>query len=386
MYHYRTSSDFSYQVSCWTELLVYNNRQNTIQCPSCEQDCSSEIFELNFASVLFIEFSLDCLNVLTFEREIRVFNQCYQLKGLIRNSATHFSCAVLNDVWEYIDDLRDNSRSFAFNSLNKLFQHSVGGWFFGIYVLSNEVSAATRCENFRSAIDLLRMPVANNESETDPRKESNERSNLNAKERRSEKRRAYYCANKESINKRRRELYAAKKLYNTFGEFSVNETVIENELGPGKIRTCSREKQIFDAASKALLNIEGQDNHAAKKLKDQNGLSELKYHIKEKVSSLDSGKQGLYSGQGEQSKGSNGSHDDQKTWLNQPVDKTQLTEGENQLDHCKQIHEQDFAVENMQKFHKSMQMAIQQCSICFEAWPVKVSGNSTSDSQKHVCK
>ena len=36
-----------------------------------------------------------------------------------------------------------------------------------------------------------------------------------------------------------------------------------------------------------------------------------------------------------------------------------------------EIHDQPWAKENMNKFHKSMQMKIHLCTICHEAWPIK---------------
>ena len=56
----------------------------------------------------------------------------------------------------------------------------------------------------------------------------------------------------------------------------------------------------------------------------------------------------------------------------------------NELDDLLPIHEQEFALKNMQKLHKSMNMKILQCSICCEAWPIKASiKNSSKD---HTCK
>ena len=56
----------------------------------------------------------------------------------------------------------------------------------------------------------------------------------------------------------------------------------------------------------------------------------------------------------------------------------------NELDDLLPIHEQEFAMKNMQKFHKSMNMKILQCSICCEAWPVKASVKNSS--KDHTCK
>ena len=56
----------------------------------------------------------------------------------------------------------------------------------------------------------------------------------------------------------------------------------------------------------------------------------------------------------------------------------------NEPDDLLPIHEQEFALKNMQKFHKSMNMKILQCSICCEAWPVKASVKNSS--KDHTCK
>ena len=35
------------------------------------------------------------------------------------------------------------------------------------------------------------------------------------------------------------------------------------------------------------------------------------------------------------------------------------------------IHEQDWAKQNITKFHNSINYEIYQCKVCFEAWPLK---------------
>ena len=41
-----------------------------------------------------------------------------------------------------------------------------------------------------------------------------------------------------------------------------------------------------------------------------------------------------------------------------------------------EIHDQPWAKDNMNRFHKSMQMKIHQCTICHEAWPIKFNPES----------
>ena len=57
----------------------------------------------------------------------------YCLVGLVRNLASHFTCAVgKNGQWYLFDDLCSNV--LTFNSVHELFQHAIGGWFFAVYI------------------------------------------------------------------------------------------------------------------------------------------------------------------------------------------------------------------------------------------------------------
>ena len=50
------------------------------------------------------------------------------------------------------------------------------------------------------------------------------------------------------------------------------------------------------------------------------------------------------------------------------------------------LHEQEWAVKNIQKFHRTLQIKIYQCRVCKEAWPLTSNpGNPNScDSNVHV--
>ena len=72
--NYVTLSDtekFDLPLSSWPELLRLNNCQNQIQCPSCDNNCDSQLFISNLATALFVEFSPGTMDVLNFQSEIR---------------------------------------------------------------------------------------------------------------------------------------------------------------------------------------------------------------------------------------------------------------------------------------------------------------------------
>ena len=83
--------------------------------------------------LLFVEFASNVFNCIQFQEQIVVCNVHYYLVGLVRNLASHFTCAVReNGQWSLFDDLCSNV--LTFNSVHELFQHAMGGWFFAVYI------------------------------------------------------------------------------------------------------------------------------------------------------------------------------------------------------------------------------------------------------------
>ena len=75
-------------------------------------------------------------NVLEFYDEIEIVHLNFKLKGLVRCSSNHFTCAIYEFFWCYFDDLCDSVR--LFDNLQQLFLKYPDNWFFGIYTCIRE--------------------------------------------------------------------------------------------------------------------------------------------------------------------------------------------------------------------------------------------------------
>ena len=210
-----------------------------------------------------------------------------KLKATVRCRGFHFTCAVLDNCWKYIDDMQDNL--FFFSSLDQLYANVEGGWFFGIYILCDNPEMIVL--NFETM-----MPGMVSNCETKPRVKN-----------RSEYYKKYYSANKELLKEKARQRRAKKK-----EQSSKERTFGMTSGGDDKKGMCTKEEPV-DKCKR--FNKSKSPAHNARSL------------LAERFSS------------------------------NTP----------NQLDDSLPIHEQEFALKNMEKFHKSMSMKISQCGICHEA-------------------
>ena len=134
---YVTSSDIKnspFHENNWPQYITHTNSAPCrLQCPNCETLIISPSPSLVLPTeILFVEFASDAINVLEFYDEIEIVNLNFKLKGLVRCSSNHFTCAIYEfQHWCYFDDLCDSVR--LFDNLQQLFLKYPDNWFFGIY-------------------------------------------------------------------------------------------------------------------------------------------------------------------------------------------------------------------------------------------------------------
>ena len=178
--------------------------------------------------------------------------------------------------------MTDNCRYFT--SLDELYLNVKWGWFFGIYILSENAETLLNCETILGS----RAVNCFGKEKLDPGVSD-----------RKEYQKKYYSANKEVLKQKARERYAKKKV------LSSEKRILDMTIGDDS-------EQPVDKCRK--MNENNPTVHTA-----------------------------LFS-----------MADSSASAPNEPDD-------------LLPIHEQEFALKNMQKFHKSMNMKILQCSICCEA-------------------
>ncbi len=73
------------------------------------------------------------MNVLRNQDQIHILGESYSLQAIVRNFSGHFTCAAYNSgCFHLLDDLQ--MRIPTFSNVEEIYQHHVGGWFFGVYV------------------------------------------------------------------------------------------------------------------------------------------------------------------------------------------------------------------------------------------------------------
>ena len=120
-------------ISHWHNALTLCNTHQLLQCSTCQTRCERIDAQAEPSAILFIELSSDAINCIQFDENIAVSGKAYCLEGLVRNFASHYSCAVFqHGQWVLYDDLSNSIPTFI--SLQNLFQNAFSGWFFGVYV------------------------------------------------------------------------------------------------------------------------------------------------------------------------------------------------------------------------------------------------------------
>ena len=151
--------------------------------------------------------------MLNFQSEIRAMNKIYKLKAIVRCHGYHFSCAVLDGCWKFIDDMTENCRYFT--SLDELYLNVTWGRFFGIYILSENAETLLNCETILGSSTTQVEPnvgVVNcfGKEKLDPGVSD-----------RKEYQKKYYSANKEVLKQKARERYDKKNVLSSEKEFLI---------------------------------------------------------------------------------------------------------------------------------------------------------------------
>ena len=103
----------------------------TLRCRNCDRAIDVKISNFELPIVLLIEFSPEIVRLCSFKTQINIDGTVYVLKGLVRHTGNHFTCALSGlNSWSYIDDLRPNKK--VFSSLNSLY-NQFSCWFFAVY-------------------------------------------------------------------------------------------------------------------------------------------------------------------------------------------------------------------------------------------------------------
>ena len=122
----------------WPEYISRSNSCSTFQCRNCDNFGPTVSFSMELSTILFVEFNEVMLSVALFQSDI-VVESSYQLVAMVRHIGSHFTCAIKEtECWVLVDDLQDSCHSY--DSLQKLHEVFPVGWFFAVYVKSDEIS------------------------------------------------------------------------------------------------------------------------------------------------------------------------------------------------------------------------------------------------------
>ena len=144
--HYVTAMDLirhSLQGNDWYKLVLRNNEILTVSCNACRQQCNAGTLEICLSDILLIEISPSAMNAVRLKQTIIINDIKYNIRGMVRNSGAHFTCAVFkSQVWQYYDDMSENV--IQYTSLQNLLHSHVYGWFFLIYIKDSSEQGQVR--------------------------------------------------------------------------------------------------------------------------------------------------------------------------------------------------------------------------------------------------
>ena len=122
----------------WPSILSSQNLfVQQVQCPTCSIWNNASNIIVDYARILFFEFSPNIMNVINIQEHFSLNGLRYSLSGCIRSSGNHFTVVVKKNenTWEYIDDLMNDKIIFnPFNHVRSCYQL---GWFFACYIQVN---------------------------------------------------------------------------------------------------------------------------------------------------------------------------------------------------------------------------------------------------------
>ena len=393
----------------WPQYITYNNSaRSSLQCGNCETlaDLPSPSL-ISPAEVLFVEFGSDAINVLKFHDNIQIVCYDYKLKGLVRCSSHHFTCAISHfDHWHYFDDLCDSV--IAFSCLQELFARYPYDWFFGVYTSSSQEdqihntksntdnlsscfnahsSGNTMAQSHQPCVDLFHLPARDKSSYKERKKIYNH---------------TYYQKRKMAETKLGTEHYhdtSDKKIFKY--EPVINEDNIQYNLDESAELLSNEAKSAVDDDKDPRVLC---SNSMKQSLQERKRLCNRRYYEKnikrrknfQQQVSLNKNIKST-PGMSESDKATTRIVFSKEVNVTPKVtnfkmnssnnttfsEKTYPTGAWSTIAHPAALFDNAESWKNFKKFHQSMQMMIYQCTICKEAWPLNKT--TSDDSTNYVC-
>ena len=280
---------------------------DTVQCSSCQRSCHVRRVDISLSDILFVEISPAVASAIQFKSQINLENTNFSIKGLVRNSGAHFTCAVekSSSTWEYFDDMSEHI--IQYSSLQHMFGNKPQGCFFVVYVKDTDTHT---CSDITDSINHFGYGLTVEHSYVKP----------------------FSCAEVEG------------KCAKIDSNISSSETQISYTNLVGKKRKIRKVQQ--------------------NKYYKQGKFNEVQNPSTDKINNKTQ----------KQNKGKA---------------KSSLIGNSKGFSQQNKVQQESFSIDDRQaknelrKFHQSMIFSIQQCSICYEAWPIKL---TTTNYSKYECR
>ena len=398
------STEFKNHVS---EAVLPNT--SALYCDLCERDSGNISAMQHFVTMpnfLMTELSHNCINHIQFPLNIDVLGNFYLLKAVIRCSSRHFTVAFNSGTsWLYYDDLCATVKEYLnFQGLLTAFPN---GWFFAIYEKS---SPANLCQQHLSGdlpeISLSLSPLLMKHSHRDnnqPGKQEEGNANMNDH------------MKKTKNEKTKIENIECQKRQNTYIESSdemINKSCIKRNRAEYMREYRKRKKMECNDYEPRTPSQKQQHSDFMREYRKRKKMDSMNLNQPEYKQVHNAADKKMYLSQLNQPEGSqvhnaankkmylsqlnqpecNQEHNaaDKKMYLSQQPECSQVRNAADKEMYLSQfegqkngpIHEQKWAIKNMQSFHNSMKFKIHRCNICFEAWPLS---EKSKTKEPYIC-
>ena len=355
---------------------------NKLFCVHCQNHSGSVALLRHFVSLptfLMIELSSDCITRMFFPNNMEPLGVSYCLKGMVRCVKIHFTDALKSERgWIYIDDLCVSVRCFL--SLQELLYSYSDGWFFAMFQKSEclDVSLHKTANQTLDGLTINQFACASVSKE---RCSVNE---VNVEQKSTGCKKGYKvgfnnyikCYNKRPEVKAKNNAYMRKyrRTFKSKTQLNLNKSDnlelckdSENQTNDSVNYAMKRKSEFFSStdtyqADKQVkrAKLEKKKQYSQKpEVKEKNKLYMRNYRLQKKITTEAPG------------------------CLKNGISNQQMYLSEFNIRPCGELHKQEWAILNMQKFHKSMKFRISLCQFCHEAWPLHI--KSKKEKHPYIC-
>ena len=389
------------------EAVLPNTR--ALYCEICDKQSGDIPTMQHFVTMprfLMTELSHDCINIIQFPLNMDVLGNFYSLKAVIRCIGHHFTVAINSGTsWLYYDDLCATVKEYC--DFQELLREFCNGWFFAIYEKSCMFSVDRVCRQNLSNLPkislcsfqsptLINSSIRGNKELTKgieqnayENKYISQRKNNKAKIEKDAHHKTQNIFMKDCIkiklansndgnNHKRAEYMREYRKRKKFNDMNVSQLESDkkvckacNKLNRAEYMKEYRNRKKMECNSYETCTL-SQKIKKAEYMNEYRKRKNFECNGHESQTSSKKGKRAEYMKEYRKCKemGDTNVSESESDKIAHPVSEKDIYLSQFESKQNGPIHNQKWAIKNMQAFHNAMKFKIYRCEICLEAWPL----------------